>query len=133
LESMDHEYLSSEFPRELSNYINHLINNNTEAARSGIEAKIKTTLQAIGENLGTSVLDIALKEHSNMSYGEFQKMMMDRVTKELSLQRDMGIRATDVAMCRTLAIVSRFDELDHRYAINMPIVSIIPHILFILI
>jgi hypothetical protein len=48
---MDHEYLSSKFPGELSNYINHLINSNTEAACSGIEAKIKTTLQTIGEKL----------------------------------------------------------------------------------
>jgi hypothetical protein len=124
LESMDHAYLSSEFPGDLISYFEHLIDTNTDAACSGIEAKIKTTLQAIGEKFATNVLDTALKDYSNKTYVEFQKMILERVTRALSLERDQGIRASDVANCKTLPIVARFDECDHRYAINLPIVCI---------
>jgi hypothetical protein len=120
LESMDHAYLSSEFPGDLISYFEHLIDTNTDAACSGIEAKIKTR-----EKFATNVLDTALKDYSNKTYAEFQKMIMERVTRALSLERDQGIRASDVANCKTLPIVARFDKCDHRYAINLPIVRII--------
>jgi hypothetical protein len=125
LDSMDHNYLSTEFSGDLINYFNKLIDEHTDGARSGIEAKIKTTMQAIGEQFPPHVLDNALKEQTKMGYAEFKKMIMERVTKELSLQRDLGIRASDVAMCRTLPVVSRVDDRDHRYAINLPIVSFV--------
>jgi hypothetical protein len=47
IEQMDEEYLSNEFPPDIANNVESLIEFSTDMARSGIEARVKTLFQAI--------------------------------------------------------------------------------------
>jgi hypothetical protein len=124
LSQMDNEYLSSEFPPDLSRYIDYCIDQGASSTKNSVETRIKSTFQVIRETIGHVRLDSALQDHSGKPFADFQKQVLKRVSTELSLQKEMGLRSSDVATCKTLPIVSRMNNNDHRYIIPSAIVSV---------
>jgi hypothetical protein len=122
LESMDANYLEMEFPREIAQYCDYIIKINPDSSRSSLETSIKTLFQAIKEKFTVAMLDAALHKSSKKTYKEFQDLLISRLTGELSKQRDMGTRSSDVATCKVLPIFSKMVDSDHRYAITIPMV-----------
>jgi hypothetical protein len=122
LDSMNESDLEFEFPIQIARYCDHFIQIHPNSTRSSLETAIKTLFQAIREKFTVATLDEALHKACKKTYKEFQDTILSRFTGELSLQRDMGIRSSDVATCKVLPIVSKMEESEHRYAITVPMV-----------
>jgi hypothetical protein len=123
LDLMDDLYLQFEFPREVACYCDYFIKVHPDSTRNSLETSIKTLFQAIKEKFTQQKLDAILYKASKTTYKEFLDTILSRFTGELSLQRDMGVRSSDVATCKILPIVSKMVESEHRYAITIPMVS----------
>jgi hypothetical protein len=111
LDLMDDVYL--QFPREFASYCDHFIKVNLSSSQTSLETSIKTLFQAIKEKFTLLRLDDIFYKARKTSYKEFQETILSRFTGELSLQRDMGVRSSDVATCKVLPIVSKMVEMEH--------------------
>jgi hypothetical protein len=123
LDLMDEDYSQFDFPQDFAGYCDHFIEINLKSTQSSLETAIKTLFQAIKDKFSIPRLDEALYKSCKMTFKGFQDLILTQFTGELSLQRDMGMRSSDVATCKVLPIVSKMVESKHRYAITIPMVS----------
>lgn len=117
LSEMTSDYLSTEFPDEIADYIDDIIRNGNNEARASLIKKVNDIFQVIRSKFGREQLDVLFQNQQECSFQEFEDNCKANAKREVNRLRDMGIRGNDISDFNIGPVYLHSPENGHLYVV----------------